>query len=135
MCLRSVPGRSARHPASLARAERFEVIKFIRQQWLDFLYRHAWLTFVLMGLSFLLFGFYSVNLFVLLKANVELILEYGMMALADGAAQQLAELLFAAYLSMLFFLVFKVCERILVARLTRRLKSASLRESERQASA
>jgi hypothetical protein len=111
------------------------VIKFIRQQWLDFLYRHAWLTFVLMGLSFLLFGFYSVNLFVLLKANVELILEYGMMALADGAAQQLAELLFAAYLSMLFFLVFKVCERILVARLTRRLKSASLRESERQASA
>ena len=110
------------------------VIKFIRQRWLDFLYRHTWLTFILMGLSFLLFGFYSVNLFVLLKANVELILEYGMMAAADGAAQQLAELLFAAYLSMLFFLAFKVCERVLVARLTRRLKSAGERADRRQAS-
>lgn len=108
-------------------------MKFIREGWLDFLYRHTWLTFGVMGLSFLLFGFYSVNLFVLLKANIELILEYGMMALADGAAQQLAELLFAAYLSMLFFLGFKVCERILVTRLTRRLKSVSARENERLA--
>ena len=72
------------------RAEGLDVIRFIDQRWLDFLYRHAWLTFILMGLSFLLFGYYSVNLFVLLKANVELILEYGMMAMADGAAQQLA---------------------------------------------
>jgi hypothetical protein len=109
------------------------VIKFMRQEWLYFLYRHPSLTFILMGLSFLLFGFYSVNLFVLLKANIELILEYGMMAMADGAAQQLAELLFAAYLSMLFFLSFKVCERILVARMTRKLKSASQREAERRA--
>lgn len=108
-------------------------MKFMRQQWLDFLYRRAWLTFILMGLSFLLFGFYSVNLFVLLKANIELILEYGWMAMADGAAQQLAELLFAAYLSMLFFLGFKVCEKILVAKLTRKLKSADLRQTERQA--
>jgi hypothetical protein len=109
-------------------------MRFISQGWLDFLYRHPSLTFILMGLSFLLFGFYSVNLFVLLKANVELILEYGMMAMADGAAQQLAELLFAAYLSMLFFLAFKVCERVLVSRLTRKLKSASQREAERRAS-
>jgi hypothetical protein len=115
------------------RAEGLDVIRFIDQRWLEFLYRHAWLTFILMGLSFLLFGYYSVNLFVLLKANVELILEYGMMAMADGAAQQLAELLFAAYLSMLFFLGFKVCERILVARFTRKLKSASLK-GERDAS-
>jgi ABC-type uncharacterized transport system permease subunit len=109
------------------------VTRFIRQRWLDFLYRHAWFTFILMGLSFLLFGFYSVNLFVLLKANVELILEYGMMAMADGAAQQLAELLFAAYLSMLFFLAFKVCERVLVSRLTRHLKSAGERAEQRRA--
>lgn len=118
----------------MARGEGFDVITMIRQGWLDFLYRHPWLTFALMGLFFLLFGFYSVNLFFLLKANVELILEYGMMAVADGAAQQLAELLFAAYLSMLFFVAFKVCERILTARLTRKLKSASMRESERLAS-
>ena len=103
------------------------MIKMVRQRWLEFLYRRAWLTFVLMGLSFLLFGFYSVNLFFLLKANIELILEYGMMAIGDGAGQQLAELLFATYLSMLFFLMFKVCERILVQRLTRKLKSATLK--------
>lgn len=103
------------------------VIKMVRQRWLEFLYRHAWLTFVLMGLSFLLFGFYSVNLFFLLKANIELILEYGMMAIGDGAGQQLAELLFATYLSMLFFIMFKVCERVLVHRLTRKLKSATLK--------
>jgi ABC-type uncharacterized transport system permease subunit len=109
-------------------------MRFISSGWLDFLYRHPWLTFILMGLSFLFFGFYSVNLFVLLKANIELILEYGMMAMADGAAQQLVELLFAAYLSMLFFLIFKVCERILVSRLTRKLRSASQREAERKAS-
>ena len=104
------------------------MIKMVRQRWLEFLYRRPWLTFVLMGLAFLLFGFYSVNLFFLLKANIELILEYGMMAIADGAGQQLAELLFAAYLSMLFFLIMKVCERILVQRLTRKLKSATLKE-------
>jgi len=109
-------------------------MKFVPRGWLDFLYRHPFFTFILMGLSFLLFGFYSVNLFVMLKANIELILEYGMMAMADGAAQQLVELLFAAYLSMLFFLGFKLCERILVARLTRKLKSAGEREAERRAS-
>lgn len=103
------------------------MIKVIRQSWLEFLYRRPWLTFFLMGLSFLLFGYYTVNLFFLLKANIELILDYGMMAIGDGAGQQLAELLFATYLSMLFFLTWKVCERILVHRLTRKLKSATLK--------
>lgn len=107
------------------------MLKMIRQRWLEFLYRRPWLTFVIMGLAFLLFGFYSVNLFVVLKANVELILEYGMMAVADGAGQQLAELLLAAYLSIFFYLIFKVCERVLVTRLTRRLKSVTAAASKR----
>src|SRR3954451_12331273 len=98
-------------------------MKWIRQQWLDVLYRLPVLTFVLMVLSFFLFGYFSVNLFVLLKANIDLILEYGYMALEDGAAQQLVELLFTAYLSVLFFLCFKVCERVLVDRITRRLNA------------
>lgn len=98
-------------------------MKMVRQGWLDFLYGKPWLTFVLMGLSFLLFGYFSVNLFILLKANIDLVLEYGMMALEDGAAQQLVELLFATYLSILFFVCFKICERILVDRITRKLKT------------
>ena len=91
---------------------------YIPRAWLDFLYRHSWLTFVLMGAFFLLFGFTSVNLFVLLKLNIELFLEYGLMVIEDGALEQLVDLIGSAYLSVLFFLLFKVCERILVERLT-----------------
>jgi len=91
---------------------------YIPRAWLDFLYRHSWLTFVLMGAFFLLFGFTSVNLFVLLKANIELFLQYGLMVIDDGALVQLVDLIGSAYLSVLFFLLFKVCERVLVERLT-----------------
>jgi hypothetical protein len=86
--------------------------------WIQFLFRRPRLTFVLMGAFFLLFGVTSVNLFVLLKANLDLFLEYGLMVIADGALEQLVDLLGSAYLSMVFWLLFKICERILVERLT-----------------
>ena len=76
------------------------------------------LTFALMGVFFLLFGVSSVNLFVLLKLNIDLFVEYGLMVIADGALQQLLELIGSAYLSMLFYVLFRVCERVLVERLT-----------------
>jgi len=91
---------------------------YVPRPWLDFLYRHWWLTFVLMGAFFLLFGFTSVNLFVLLKMNIELFLQYGLVVIEDGALEQLVDLIGSAYLSILFFLLFKVCERVLVERLT-----------------
>jgi hypothetical protein len=94
------------------------------RQWIDFLYRHPRLTFVSMGFFFLLFGFTSVNLFVVLKANIDLFLEYGMMVIEDGALQQLIEILGSTYLSMVFYVVFKLCERVLVERLTGRQFSA-----------
>src|SRR5471030_2302079 len=68
-----------------------------------FLFRHAKLTFLLMGAFFLLFGFCSVNLFVVLKANIDLFLEYGAMVIDDGALQQFVEILGSCYLSMLFY--------------------------------
>src|SRR5947208_15105846 len=86
--------------------------------WIDFLYAHPRLTFVLMGVLFLLFGVTSVNLFVLLKMNIDLFLQYGLMVIADGALEQLFDLVTSAILSILFYLVFKVCERVLVERLT-----------------
>jgi hypothetical protein len=73
-----------------------------------------WLTFTVMGLAFLGFGAGTYNLFFLLKANTELVLENGLMALGDGAAQQLVELLVTAYLSMASYLLFKACEHRLV---------------------
>ncbi len=86
--------------------------------WIQFLFRRPRLTFVLMGALFLLFGVTSVNLFVLLKANLDLFLEYGLMVIADGALEQLVDLVASAYFSMAFYTLFKVCERILVERLT-----------------
>ena len=95
-------------------------MKLIRTDWVYFLFRHPLVTFVLLGLFFLLFGYTSINLFFLLKANINLFLEYGLMVIDDGALEQLAELLGSAYLSMLFWLLFRICERILVERLTKK---------------
>ena len=83
---------------------------------IGFLYRHPKLTFLLMGMFFLLFGFTSVNLFVVLKANIDLFLEYGPMVIEDGALQQLVEIIGSSYLSIVFYVLFKICERILVER-------------------
>ena len=81
------------------------------------LYRHAWLTFIVMGLSFLMFGLLSLNLIYLIRSNIELFLEHGVMVIEDGALQQLLELLAYGYLSLAFFMLFKVCEHVLVKRL------------------
>jgi len=95
-------------------------MKLVRTDWVYFLFRNPLLTFVLLGLFFLLFGLTSINLFFLLKANINLFLEYGLMVIDDGALDQLVELLGSAYLSMLFWLLFRICERILVERLTKK---------------
>jgi len=94
------------------------VVPPMPRRWVEFLYRHPKLTFLLMGAFFLLFGFTSVNLFVVLKANIELFLEYGPMVIADGALQQLFEIICSSYLSIVFYVVFKVCERVLIERMT-----------------
>jgi hypothetical protein len=104
--------------AAIASSVRLRQDAGMPRSWIDFLYRHPRLTFVLMGLFFLMFGVTSVNLFVVLKANIDLFLEYGVMVIEDGALRQLVEVLGASYLSMVFYVIFKVCERVLVERLT-----------------
>src|SRR5437879_3008283 len=104
----------------------------MRTQLIDVLWKHRWLTFLLMGLFFLLFGAMTVNIFVLLKANIDLFLDYGTMVIADGALLQLAELIGYGYLSMLFYVLFKACEHILVAYLTSE-RSANLTEARETA--
>ena len=81
------------------------------QRWV---FSRRWLTFIVMGLAFLAFGAGTFNLFIVLKANTELVLSYGWMALGDGAAQQIVELLVTAYLSMAAYVLFKACEHRLV---------------------
>ena len=75
------------------------------------------LTYLLMGAFFMLFGVASVDLVFLLKANIRLFIDYGAMVIDDGALRQLVELLGLAFLSIAFFLLCAVCERILIKRL------------------
>ncbi|MBW8759247.1 MAG: hypothetical protein JF586_16680 [Burkholderiales bacterium] len=72
-----------------------------------------WLAFLVLGLAFSCFGVVTLNLVHLLRANAELILDNGAMALADGGALQLAELVANGYLAMLAYVVMKTCEHAL----------------------
>jgi hypothetical protein len=73
-----------------------------------------WATFLVMGLSFMVFGITTINLFFVASANLRLIAEHGWQALRDGAAEQLAELLVTVYVSLAAYVVFKTCEHNLV---------------------
>jgi hypothetical protein len=77
-----------------------------------------WLCFIVLCLSFLLFGVGTLNLINMFRLNINLIADNGSMALADGAAQQLVELIVTLLLSMAAYVVFKACEHALVDGLT-----------------
>jgi hypothetical protein len=70
----------------------------------------GFLTFLVMGLAFFVFGVSTYNIFMLLNANIDLITNYGWQALMDGAARQFIELIVTGYLSMAAYVVFKTCE-------------------------
>lgn len=57
-----------------------------------------WLTFVVLGLSFFVFGASTVNLGLLFMANGRLLGEYGWQAAMDGALWQLLQLVSTGYL-------------------------------------
>jgi hypothetical protein len=72
-----------------------------------------------MGVFALIFGLVSLNIFMVLRANLGLIAEHGAMALLDGAFRQLLELLIYGYLAVIFYVLFKACEQVLVAKILR----------------
>lgn len=90
-----------------------------------FLRRHPPLTFVLMGAFFLSSGIGSIDLYVVLKANIELFQKYGMTVIDDGALTQLAQILGMLALSIFCFVLFVVCERIVVDHLTATLRNVA----------
>jgi hypothetical protein len=75
----------------------------------------TWLVFILLVASFLAFGLGTLNLILLLQANVELIVTHGWRALMDGALLQLLEIVLTSVASMAAYVVFKACENRLVA--------------------
>ncbi len=91
-----------------------------RRGWMAWLHRHPAAAFLLLGLSFLLFGLGTINLALVLQLNLKLWLEAGWQAAMDGALRQLGELLLSGYAAMAAYIVFKCCEKALVERLTQR---------------
>lgn len=89
-----------------------------KQVWRALLSGRWWLLFFLAGIFFLLFGVTSYNVFALLSANFNLFLSYGWMVAEDGGLRQLFELLGLLYLSLMFWVLFKLCETLLVRALT-----------------
>ena len=69
-----------------------------------------WLTFVVLGLSFLGGALGTLNLVSWLVANVRLLRDHGWMAVMDGGLQQLVELALQGALSGVAYVVFKTCE-------------------------
>ncbi len=72
----------------------------------------AWLT-----LCFSLFGIASVNLFLMLRANLRFIAEHGIDALTEGGALQLLLLAGTAYVAMAFYTLAKWFEYRLMDRM------------------
>lgn len=83
-----------------------------------FLSRRWWLTFVLMGVSFVLFGLVTLNLLHTLSANFEFLSTYGLDAVREGGLLQLIELVLSGYAAAFFHVVFKLCEKVLVERMS-----------------
>jgi hypothetical protein len=81
--------------------------------------RHRMACFGLMVLSFMAFGLLTLDLVRLVGANASLLSMHGWQALEDGGLRQLLELLLSAVAAMAAWLLFKVCETLLVQSLTR----------------
>lgn len=81
--------------------------------------RHRLACFGVMVLSFITFGLLTLDLVRLVSANAALLSEHGWQALQDGGLRQLLELLASTVAALLAWLLFKVCETVLVQWLTR----------------
>ncbi len=86
----------------------------------EFLARHWWAAFVLLGVSFVLFGLITLNLLHMLRANLEFLGSYGFEALREGGFRQLLEIVVSGYFSAACYVVFKLCEKVLVDRLSKK---------------
>ena len=79
-----------------------------------FLSKRWWLTFLLMGASFVMFGLVSLNLLHVLSANFEFLGMYGLDAVREGGLVQLLGLIVSGYAAAMFYVLFKLCEKVLV---------------------
>lgn len=69
-----------------------------------------WASFIVLGLGLLVFGACTVNLGLLLMANVQLLQSYGWLAVMEGALWQFIELGLTGYAGIVAWVIFKSCE-------------------------
>ncbi len=81
---------------------------------LAWLRRHPLACFLVMTICFLAFGYLSVDLVRLIAVNTDFVIAYGWQAVQDGGLRQMLELCLGALVAMAFYLLFKVCEQILL---------------------
>lgn len=81
---------------------------------------HSKSTFVLMCVSFVIFGVLSFNLVMYVAANANYLLTYRWDAIVDGGARQLIEIWGTAFLALGCYLVFKLSEHALIERIAHR---------------
>ena len=89
----------------------------MRRWFVRYVLARRWVTFVVLGLSFFVFGVGTLSLFMLLQANVALLVEHGWQAVQDGGAWQFVELVVTGYVSLGAYLVFEACKVSLVRRI------------------
>ena len=82
-----------------------------------FLLQRWWLAFLLMGVSFVVFGLVTLNLLHTLGANFEFLSTYGLDAVRDGGLMQLLQMVVSGYFAAASYVIFKVCEKVLVERM------------------
>jgi hypothetical protein len=91
----------------------------IRTRFVATLRRQPWACFGLMCLSFLAFGWLTLDLVRLLGANAAFVSDNGWQGLQDGGLAQLAQLLASTGAAMAAWLMFKLCETLLLQSLTK----------------
>lgn len=82
-------------------------------------------------ISGLAFGALTINIFRLVAANWRFITTYGSVALREGGLQQSAELLFSGIIAMIFYVLFKFSENVLVTWLKDRKWSRSVSSTKK----
>lgn len=85
----------------------------------SWLRRHRLACFGLMVASFMAFGLLTLDLVRLVSANAALISDNGWQALEDGGLRQVLELFASSVAAMAAWLLFKVCETVLLQSFTR----------------
>ncbi|MFG6430895.1 hypothetical protein [Roseateles sp. LYH14W] len=81
--------------------------------------RHRLSCFGLMTLSFIAFGLLTLDLLRLVGSNAAFLSDNGWQGLQDGGLRQLLELLASCVGAMAAWLLFKLCETLLVQSLTK----------------